>query len=136
MPFGLKNAPSEFQKIMNDIFYSYSNFIIVYIDDVLVFSQSINQHFKHLHIFVKIIKQNGLAISKTKINIFQTKVRFLGHNIFQGTIVPIDRAIRFADNFPNQIIDKTQLQRFRGYLNYVFDFFPSLVILSNLFMIV
>ena len=47
MPFGLKNAPSEFQNIMNDIFTPYTNFIIVYIDDVLVFSTSIEQHFKH-----------------------------------------------------------------------------------------
>nr|KYP44632.1 polyprotein [Cajanus cajan] len=39
MPFGLKNAPSEFQKIMNDIFNPYTNFAIVYIDDVLIFSQ-------------------------------------------------------------------------------------------------
>ena len=37
MSFGLKNAPSEFQKIMNDIFNSYSKFFIVYIDDVLIF---------------------------------------------------------------------------------------------------
>ena len=48
MPFGLKNAPSEFQNIMNDIFTPYTSFIIVYIDDVLVFSKSIDQHFKHL----------------------------------------------------------------------------------------
>ena len=126
MPFGLKNAPSEFQKIMNDIFYSFSNFIIVYIDDVLIFSQTIEQHFKHLQIFVKTVKHNGLAVSKTKINLFQTKIHFLGHNIFQGTIVPINRAIQFADKFPNQIIDKTQLQRFLGCLNYVSDFFPQL----------
>ena len=126
MPFGLKNAPSEFQKIMNDIFDSFSNFIIVYIDDVLIFSQTIEQHFKHLQIFVKTVKHNGLAVSKTKINLFQTKIRFLGHNIFQGTIVPINRAIQFADRFPDQIIDKTQLQRFLGCLNYVSDFFPQL----------
>ena len=39
MPFGLKNTPSEFQNIMNDIFTPYTSFIIVYIDDVLVFFQ-------------------------------------------------------------------------------------------------
>ncbi|RDY12289.1 hypothetical protein CR513_02943, partial [Mucuna pruriens] len=61
MPFGLKNAPSEFQKIMNEIFNDYTKFTIVYIDDVLVFSESIDQHFKHLHIFINIVKQNGLA---------------------------------------------------------------------------
>jgi len=72
--FGLKNAPSKFQKIMNDIFNLYSKFAIVYIDDVLIFSQTIYQHFKHLHTFINIIKQNDLAIS-------QTKIRFLGNNI-------------------------------------------------------
>ena len=44
MPFGLKNAPSEFQNIMNNIFNSFSYFTIVYIDDVLVYSSSIDEH--------------------------------------------------------------------------------------------
>jgi hypothetical protein len=48
MPFGLKNAPSEFQNIMNDIFTPYTSFSIVYIDDDLIFSNSIDQHWKHL----------------------------------------------------------------------------------------
>ena len=42
MPQELKNAPSEFQNIMNDIFYPYMEFAIVYIDDVLIFSKGIN----------------------------------------------------------------------------------------------
>ena len=50
MPFGLKNAPSEFQKIMNEIFNQYSHFSIVYIDDVLIYSKSIDEHWKHLNI--------------------------------------------------------------------------------------
>ena len=66
MPFGLKNALSEFQKIMNDIFNPFSNFIIVYIDDILVFSKNLETHFKHLDLFKKIIIQNGLVISKPK----------------------------------------------------------------------
>ena len=48
MPFGLKNAPSEFQNMMNEIFNNYTKFSIVYIDDVLIFSNSIEEHFKHL----------------------------------------------------------------------------------------
>ena len=126
MPFGLKNAPSEFQRIMNDIFNDYAKFAIVYIDDVLIYSQSFDQHVRHINTFMSIIKRNGLAVSKTKINLFQTKIRFLGHNIHHGTITPITRAIEFSDKFPNQITDKTQLQRFLGCLNYVSDFFPQL----------
>ena len=70
MPFGLKNAPFEFQNIMNDIFNAYTKFSIVYIDDVLIFSNSIEEHF-------------GLVISASKIKLFQTNIRFLGFDIYQ-----------------------------------------------------
>ena len=126
MPFGLKNAPSEFQNIMNEIFNQFSNFIIVYIDDVLIHSDFVEQHWKHLNKFVETIKLNGLSLSATKINLFQTKVRFLGHHIHQGTITPIQRSIEFADKFPDEIKDKKQLQRFLGSLNYVLDFIQDL----------
>ena len=48
MPFGLKNAPNEFQSIMNEIFNPYTGFIIVHIDNVLVYSENIDQHWKLL----------------------------------------------------------------------------------------
>ncbi|CAL8088262.1 unnamed protein product [Prunus armeniaca] len=126
MLFGLKNAPSEFQNIMNEIFNPYNHFSIVYIDDVLIFSESIEQHWKHLHKFLQIVKQNGLVVSAKKIKLFQTNIRFLGFNICQSQISPIDRVIQFADKFPDQILDKSQLQRFLGSLNYVSDFYKNL----------
>ena len=126
MPFGLKNAPSEFQRIMNDIFNPYFKFCIVYIDDVLIFSNFIEQHFKHLKTFLHVLKASSLIVSKKKISLFQTRVRFLGHYICQGTIVPIERSLEFANRFPDKILDKTQLQRFLGSLNYVLDFCPNI----------
>jgi len=126
MPFGLKNARSEFQNIMNDIFTPYTTFVIVYIDDVLVFSKTIDQHFKHLNIFISIMEKNGLAASAAKMVLFQTKIRFLRHDIYQGTIKPIQRSLAFTDKFPNEIKDKIQLQSFLGCLNYVSDFFSNL----------
>jgi hypothetical protein len=69
VPFGLKNAYSEFQNIVNDIATPFiSN---VYIDDVLIIYKSIDQHYwKHLNTFVQIIKHNGLVLSPAKINLF------------------------------------------------------------------
>ena len=64
MPFGLKNVPSNFQSIMNDIYNSFTKFFIVYVDDVHVFSKTLDQHFKLLNIFLDITKKNGLTISK------------------------------------------------------------------------
>ena len=57
MPFCLKNAPSEFQNMMNDIFNDYTKFSIVYIDNVLIFSNSIEEHFKHLKNFQKLLEK-------------------------------------------------------------------------------
>ena len=101
MPFRLKNAFSEFQNIMNSILNPFSHFTIVYIDDVLVFSKSTNEHWKHLNSFLDIVIHNGLVASAKKIKLFQTKIRFLGFDIFEGQICPIDKAIQFADKFPN-----------------------------------
>ena len=126
MPFGLKNAPSEFQNIMNNIFNQYSHISIVYIDDVLIYSEDIDQHFKHLQTFLKVAKQNGLVVSAKKIKLFQTAIRFLGHDLYQGTYKPICRTIEFSSKFPDELIDKTQLQRFLGNLNSVVDFIPNI----------
>jgi len=85
-----------------------------------------DQHFKHLQTFLHVIEKNGLAVSSSKMVLFQTKIRFLGHDIHQGTIKPIMRSLAFADKFPNEIKEKRQLQKFLGCLNYVSDFFPHL----------
>jgi hypothetical protein len=126
IPFDLKNAPSEFQNIMNDILSPLSKYSIVYIYDVLIFSKFIEEHWKHFNSFLEVIKFNGLLVSSTKIKLFLTNIRFLGYNIHQSKISPISRVIQFAYKFSNKILEKTQLQRFFGSLNYVADFYQNL----------
>ena len=111
---------------MNEIFNPYGGFMIVYIDDVLIFSESLEKHWKHLRVFYNKVKENGLVVSARKIKLFQTKVQFLGHNIEKGLIIPIDRAIVFVEKFPDEIKEKRQLQRFLGSLNYISDFYQEL----------
>ena len=76
--------------------------------------------------FINIIKTNGLVVSLPKVKLFQTKVRFLGFDINQGIIKPIQRSLDFVNKFPNEIQDKTQLQRFLGCVNYIGDFIKDL----------
>ncbi|KAL4184310.1 hypothetical protein AMTRI_Chr10g224930 [Amborella trichopoda] len=71
------------------------------------------------------LNMQGLVVSAKKINICQTKIRFLGHHIHHGTIIPIERSIQFADKFLDIILDKTKLQRFLGCLNYIVDFYEN-----------
>ena len=106
MPFRLKNTLSKFQNMMNYILNPYSYFLIVYIDDILVFSNSIEQHYKHLYTFFNVIKNNSFVVSQRKMKLFQTKVRFLGYDIYQVIITPISRSIEFVNKFPNKIKDK------------------------------
>ena len=61
-------------------------------------------------------------ISAPKMKLFQTTVRFLGHNIHNGTIIPINRSVEFTSKFIDEIKDKTQLQRFLGSLNNIRDY--------------
>ena len=87
------------------------------------------QHIKHLNIFKNVIIKNELVVSATKMKLFQTKVRFLGHSIHNGTIIPVDRSIEFASKFPDEIREKkTQLQRFLGCLNYIADCYQNLAL--------
>lgn len=128
MPFGLKNAPSKFQKVMDDIFKPYFDWLLIYIDDVLIFSKNLDDHFRHVNIFMKLVKKNGLVLSKKKMELFQTSIKFLGHQISNGKISLQQHAIEFADKFPDVLRDKTQLQRFLGFLNYVSSFYQDCAI--------
>ena len=91
---------------MNDSFNSHFQFIIMYINDVLVFSNSLEKHFVHLKKFFKVIKTNGMACSSPKMKLFQTKIRFLGHEIYQGKTELIQRSIEFANKFFDEIKNK------------------------------
>lgn len=125
MPFGLKDAPSKFQNVMDWVFKPYFDWLIVYIDDVLIFSKSVEEHFKHVQIFRQVVKRSGLVLSKKKMELFQTKIKFLGYTIEDGQITLQSHALEFADKFPYMIIDKKQLQRFLGYLNYINNFYEG-----------
>ena len=66
-----------------------------------------------------------MACSAPKMKLFQTKIRFLRHKIYQGKTRLIQRSIEFANKFLDEIKDKEQLQRFIRCLNYVFDYFKN-----------
>ena len=110
MPQELKNAPTEFQNSKNEIFNPNMDFTLIYLDDVLVFSKTINQHFDHLEKFYNLIKENSLVVSAKKMKLFQPRVRSVGYEIRLGTITPTSKSIEFTDKFPDEIRDKNQLQ--------------------------
>ena len=88
MPFRLKNTPLEFQKRMEDIFRPL-DFIIVYIDDLLIYSRNGAQHNMHLEQFYLFVYKHGLVLSAVpeKFVIAQTNIEYLGLRISQGKVI-------------------------------------------------
>jgi len=125
MPFGLKNAPSAFQRCMDKNFIGMEKFLKVYIDDILIFSNSIPEHLVHLKKFLQRCQQKGVVLSEKKMLLYQTEISFLGHIIRFGEIRVMTHSLEFVDKFPDVITDKTQLQRFLGCLNYISKFYPN-----------
>ena len=87
MPFGLKNAPSIFQKKKGNIFKDNDSFVAVYIDDILVFRKNKKKHVGHLQIILKKFEEHGIIISKSKMQLFQQTIEFLGVIIGNGKIL-------------------------------------------------
>lgn len=81
MPFGIKNAPAIFQRKMDNCFRGTEDFISVYIDDILVFSENSIDHSKHLQIMLQICKEHGLVLSTTKMRIAVPEIEFLDRRI-------------------------------------------------------
>ena len=79
MPFGLSNAPSAFQRFMNDIFSDVLDiFVVIYLDDILIYSDNIDDHKKHVKKVLKRLRENQLYTSPTKCVFHQDRIEFLG----------------------------------------------------------
>jgi len=131
MPLGLKNAPALFQRKMQNIFNENQEFILVYIDDLLVFSKSYKEHIAHLETFFRKVEQHGLILSKRKMEICKEKINFLGHEIGEGKIYLQDHIAKKILEFPDVMNDKKTLQQFLGIVNYARNYIENLAKLAG-----
>jgi hypothetical protein len=87
MSFGLTNAPAYFMNLMNKVFMEYlDRFVVVFIDDILIYSQSDNDHEEHLRLVLQKLRDNQLYAKFSKCEFWIDKVPFLGHIISNGGI--------------------------------------------------
>ena len=118
MPFGLRNAPATFQRAL-DIILSGVRWqtCLIYLDDVIVFSETPEQHLEDVDEVLRLLGQAGVSLKLKKCEFFQPKVNYLGHVITPGKLsVALDRTSGFRDaSFPT---DKTMLRSFLGAANY------------------
>nr|ABA99372.1 retrotransposon protein, putative, Ty3-gypsy subclass [Oryza sativa Japonica Group] len=131
MPLGLKNAPALFQRKMQNIFNDNQEFVLVYIDDLLIFSKTYKDHIAHLELFFRKVEQNGLILSKKKMEIYKEKVNFLGHEIGEGKIHLQEHIAKKILQFPDAMNDKKKLQQFLGLVNYARNHINNLAKLAG-----
>ncbi len=101
MPFGLTNAPASFQSAMNNIFRPYlDDFVVVFLDDILVFSKDPTQHAKHLDIVLGILCQHNYFARLHKCSFAELALEFLGHIISKNTIAMDPAKISAIKDWP------------------------------------
>lgn len=122
MPFGLVNAPSTFARYMADLFRDLP-FVCVYLDDILVHSATVDEHWKHLDIVLQRLQKEKLIVKKKKCNFAAQSVEFLGYTISKNKIQPLISKCAAIDNFPTPKTVK-DAQRFLGMINYYRRFIP------------
>lgn len=122
MPFGLRNAASTFQRFMDQIFMNNDN-VFIYLDDILVFSESVQEHEKHLESVFKTLQENSLKISLQKCIFFVNKIDFLGYSVDENGTKPSASKCETISNFPVPT-NSHSLRRFLGMSGYYHHLIP------------
>lgn len=118
MPFGLKNAPATFQRLMNDILREYINQIcVVYLDDILIFSTTLEEHEKSLNKILSRLQEHNLKIQVDKCSFLKRDTEFLGHVLTVDGIKPNPEKIAAIQEIGIPRTEK-QLKGFLGATGY------------------
>ncbi|XP_040203506.1 uncharacterized protein LOC120935519 [Rana temporaria] len=88
MPFGMKNAPATFQRVMNDLLEGLEPFAVAYLDDIAVFSPTWEEHLMHLSQVLDRLTDANLTVKPSKCQIGMNDVHYLGHQVGGGTLKP------------------------------------------------
>ena len=123
MPFGLKNAGSTFQRHMDTLFNNVKN-VSTYLNDMIIASETEEEHTKDLQRVFKILHENNLKISLQKCKFFQSTIKFLGYQISPEGVRPPADKVEAINSFP---LPKTshELRRFMGMLNFFRPMIPQ-----------
>ena len=134
MPFGMKNAPATFQRMVNKLVRDIDG-CEGYIDDVVIFSDNWSDHIRQIERFFQIMREAKLTINLMKSEFGKATVKYLGHIVGQGQVRPLDAKIQTIAKFPIPTSRK-ELARFLGmagyYRNFCLNFSDIAAPLTNL----
>jgi hypothetical protein len=136
MPFGLTNAPASFQAAMNNMFNEYlDEFVVIFLDDILIFSKDPSKHAQHLTVLPETLQKNEYCARLHKCSFAETTVEFLGHVISYNTISMEKEKLQGVQDWPRPTTIK-QVQGFLGlagyYRRFIQDFATMAALLHDL----
>ena len=129
MPFRLTNAPTVFMDLMNRIFQPYlDQFVIVFIDDILIYSSSKEDHEEHLRVVLQILRENQLYAKFSKCQFWLDSVSFLGHVISAEGVSVDPQKIEAIVNWkpPTNVTEIRSFMGLTGYYQKFVEWFSKL----------
>jgi len=123
MPFGMKNSPATFQRMMNQVIAGIND-CEVYIDDIVIYSVDWQVHIDTIAKLFDRLSEANLTINLAKSEFGCAHLTYLGHVVGQGRVRPVHAKVEAVANFPTPE-DKKQLMRFLGMAGYYRKFCPN-----------
>jgi hypothetical protein len=118
MPFGLCNAPATFMQLMQEVFRDcLDQFVIVYLDDILIYSKTAEEHARHIETVLALLRKHQLYAKLSKCQFFQHTIKFLGHTISTAGISVDDDKIKAIQDWPVPT-NVSELRSFLGLAGY------------------
>ena len=134
MPFGLTNAPAAFMDLMHRVFRPYvDQFVIVFIDDILIYSRNPEDHERHLTIVLQNLREHKLYAKMSKCEFWMNEVKFLGHVVSeQGVVVdPAKIEVVMKWEPPKNVTEVCSLLGLAGYYRRFVEGFSKLAMPMN-----
>jgi transposase InsO family protein len=118
MPFGLSNAPATFQTLMNSILQPFlDKFVMVYLDDILIYSETIDDHRNHVEAVLQALSDNKLIAKPSKCMFAVTELEFCGHVVGNGVLRPCRDKLAVIRDWPRPS-NVHEVRQFLGLASY------------------
>ena len=117
VPFGLAQAPAYFQQLISMVLQDCRDFVMAYLDDIIIFSRTPEEHLKHIEIIFQKLKAAGLKLKESKCDFFKSEIYYFGHLISDKGIQPLLEKLDTIRNMPHPRTPK-EIKQFLGLTGY------------------
>ena len=130
VPFGLAQAPAYFQRLINEVLTGL-DFAMGYLDDIIIFSKTEEEHLRHLEIIFERLREADLKLKLQKCSFFKKHIQYLGHLLSEEGIQPLPEKLESISKMPTTKNAK-QVKQFLGLVGYYQKFVPRFADISRI----